>query len=270
MYGKLFESTFSGSMVGSGSDTFAVWAYVLAHQRGGTVELNPVIIGAIIGMEPEKAEKTIEALCAPDPRSRNKEHEGRRLIREGQFLYTVTGYPIYSKILNEADRREYFKIKKRESRARVKESTPVKDKSTKVNASTHSDADLEASVSKKSTSSHPSPNGSGAVEEVVAHYVSRRPKRRPGNKERACIEARFKEGMSVSDLKEAIDGALKAPFTNEQGKVFDSLELIVRNSAKVNQYRAMLEAPPPKEQRPYGQGVSRGELPSAKNYSPWG
>lgn len=152
MYGKLFESTFTGSMVGSGAATFAVWAYVLAHQRNGSVELNATIIGTVIGMAPGDVAATIDGLCAPDPRSRNKAHDGRRLIQEGEYLYTVTGYPAYSKIQDENARREYFKVKKRESRARVKESKTVKDKSTKSNVSTHSEADSDAEAGVDSSS----------------------------------------------------------------------------------------------------------------------
>lgn len=80
----------------------------------------------------------------------------------------------------------------------------------------------------------------GDVDAVVEHYLAKRPKRRPGNVERNAIAARLKEGFTVPELCEAIDGCLASPFTNDAGKTFDALELIVRNSAKVNQYRSSL------------------------------
>ena len=49
MYGRIFESMFTGSMVGSGPLVFAVWAYVLAHERDGLVELNLLLFATIIG-----------------------------------------------------------------------------------------------------------------------------------------------------------------------------------------------------------------------------
>lgn len=258
MYGKFFESTFTGSMYGSGPAVFAIWAYVLANQRNGSIELNPRMLASIIGMAEDEARATIAKLCDPDPESRNKEHEGRRLVREGEYLYTVTGYPIYSKILNESDRREYFKLKKRESRARVKEerqkSKTVKDMSTMSNMSTHSDASSDASVSNGSTHSHPS-SDSGDVAEIVAYYVAQRPKKRPGASERAKVAARLKE-FSVAELKEAIDGCLADPFVNEAGKVFDGLELIMRSSAKVEQYRTKPQHREHAGNAPYSQGIS--------------
>lgn len=111
------------------------------------------------------------------------------------------------------------------------------------------------------------------VEDVVAYYVSKRPKRRPGLKERAKVEQRLKEGFTVEQLKEAIDGCLARPFTNDAGKTFDGLELICRDSAKVEQFRAAPKTAIPKpHETPYGQGVSRTELPTggSKPYSPWG
>jgi len=238
VYGKLFESTFTGSMVGSGSDVFAVWSYVLANQRKGIIELNPKILATVIGMSEESAAATIAKLCEPDPRSRNKAHEGRRMIREGEYQYIVTGYPIYSKIMSEDERKEYNRVKKQESRARQK-STDVIDRSTKSRMSAHTDADASSDAdAKPSTTSSPS----APVEEVVSHYRTKRPRTRPGAKERALITSRLKEGFTVPELKEAIDGCLARPFTNDAGKTFDSLELIVRNSAKVNQYRSQVAA----------------------------
>ena len=264
MYGKLFESTFNGSMVGSGPEIFAVWAYVLAHVRNGSVELNSRIIATVIGMEEASVVRAIETFCAPDQRSRNKAHEGRRLIRSGEFLYKVTGWAMYSKILDEDDRREYFRMKKRESRARAKVSTSVKDKSTSVKdkstivkPSTHTDTEKTRSTSSSvsapssglstnpQTTPHPSPSGSGApspVQDVVDFYVAKRPSRRPGAKERSCIAQRLKEGFTVAELCEAIDGCLAKPFVSDSGKVFDGLELICRNSAKVNQFRSQSAA----------------------------
>ena len=72
--------------------------------------------------EPEK--KIIEALkdlMKPDPRSRCKEDEGRRLVREGQFLCRVPSYEEYRQIWNKESRREYLKLAKRRQRAKEKE-----------------------------------------------------------------------------------------------------------------------------------------------------
>lgn len=118
MYGKFFASAFTGSMFGAGADVFAVWAYVIANTVDSQVELNPTLLAATIGATPERMEAAIAALCAPDPRSRSKECEGRRLVREGEYAYRVPTYEAYRSIRSEDDRREYNRIKKAEQRAR--------------------------------------------------------------------------------------------------------------------------------------------------------
>lgn len=123
MFGKFFASTFTGSMMASGPDVFAVWAYVIAHAQNSHVELNPRLLAAIIGSTPERMQAAIDVLCQPDPHSRSKDMDGCRMRRDGEYLYLVVNHERYRKIRNEEDRREYNKIKKREQRAR---STGVK------------------------------------------------------------------------------------------------------------------------------------------------
>ena len=109
MYGKHFTSTYSGSMYGAGVCVFAVWGYVIAHTKGGQVELNPKALAGVLGCTPGEVEAAIEYLCSPDPQSRNKEHEGRRLLRVGEFAYDVPSYEHYHGIRDENDRREYMR-----------------------------------------------------------------------------------------------------------------------------------------------------------------
>ena len=117
MFGKLYSQTFSGSMVGKGSTVFATWAYVVAHTKPpGIVELNPVLIAAQIGTTAADVESAIEYLCAADPNSRTPDHEGRRMIREGQFQYSVPNYMRYRGLRNEEERREQDRERKRRSR----------------------------------------------------------------------------------------------------------------------------------------------------------
>jgi hypothetical protein len=120
MYGKMFASTFTGSMMGAGPEVFAVWAYVIANAWGGQVELNSALLSAVLGCEKGQVEKAIEYLCAPDDNSRTDDEDGRRLIREGQFAYRVVNHGKYRQIKNEVDRREYNRIKQQEHRARAK------------------------------------------------------------------------------------------------------------------------------------------------------
>jgi hypothetical protein len=125
MYGKHFSSMYSGSMVGAGAIRFALMGYVIAmmkpdREHGAVVELNPVLLGAILGETQEDMVKAIEFLCSPDPNSRSKESGGRRLERLGQFEYRVVNGRKYMQIRNEDDRREQNRLNKQAERDRKK------------------------------------------------------------------------------------------------------------------------------------------------------
>lgn len=115
MYGKHFESLYEGSMVGSGAVVFAVWGYVIAKMKpdkevGAQVTLNARLLEAILGETEEKIQTAIEFLCAPDPRSRTKTEEGRRLVRLGEFDYRVVNGAKYRWIQDEDSRREQNRV----------------------------------------------------------------------------------------------------------------------------------------------------------------
>lgn len=122
MYGKHFASMYERSMIGSGAIVFAVWGYVIATARpdkrvGAQVTLNPVLLGAILGESEGDVVKAIEFLCSPDPRSTSKEHEGRRLVKLGEFDYQVVNYEKYRAIRDEESRR----AQNREAQARFRD-----------------------------------------------------------------------------------------------------------------------------------------------------
>jgi len=145
-YGKIFASTFSGSMYGAGPEVFAVWSYVIANTIDSQVELNPLKVGHCLGMKPEDVKAVIEKLCSPDLGSNNKQHEGRRLIKEGEFAYFVVSHSIYRAMRNEDERREYNRKKQAECREKRKLSLTVIDKSA-VSAKAEAEAEAEAEAS---------------------------------------------------------------------------------------------------------------------------
>lgn len=144
MYGKFFSSTFTGSMFGAGSDVFAVWGYVIANTVNSSVELNPKMLAAALGTEVHKVEMAIEFLCRPDPASRNKDHDGCRLIHESAFQYKVVSHAHYRSIQNEEERREYNRRKQQESRSRRK----------KTKVSKHGVIDSQSQLPKSKMSAH--------------------------------------------------------------------------------------------------------------------
>lgn len=117
MYGKFHSTCFTGSMYGSSLATFAVWGYAIAcADAKGFVELNPRSLAGTFNCEPKEVESAIAYLCAPDPQSRTPADEGRRLVREGQFLYRIVNYATYRAIRTTDDRLAYQREWDRENR----------------------------------------------------------------------------------------------------------------------------------------------------------
>lgn len=113
-------------MVGSGAITFAVWAYILAKmkpdRRDGKfyVEVNPKLLSGILGELEEQVEEAVSFLQAADSKSRSREQDGRRIVREGQFLYWVVNGAEYQKMDSHERRREYQRQKQAEYRRKKK------------------------------------------------------------------------------------------------------------------------------------------------------
>lgn len=125
MYGKVFGSLYTGSMIGAGPVPFALMPYVIANSVpdeavGGHVELNPKLLATIFGCSEQAVEEAIEFLCAPDPKSRSPEEGGRRLIRLGPYDYRVVNYAKYKAIKDEEQRREQNRVAQATFRAKNK------------------------------------------------------------------------------------------------------------------------------------------------------
>jgi hypothetical protein len=110
MYGKHFESMYEGSMYGAGVVVFAVWGYVIAFTHKSRVELNPRKLADTLGGKVEEIEEAIKKLQEKDPESRNKEYEGRRLVKEGEYQYYVPSWESYQNLKNEDARREQNRL----------------------------------------------------------------------------------------------------------------------------------------------------------------
>ena len=83
---------------------------------------------------------------------------------------------------------------------------------------------------------------------VIYNYwrLNLHPKARLGNKRRGVIQRALKL-YDVEDLKLAVDGCMNSAFhmgKNDEGKTFDSIELILRDEKHIEDFMAMGESPP--------------------------
>ena len=160
-FGKIFESTYTGSMVGSGPVVFAVWGYVIANTRPpGVVEINPIILAAMLGSTTESVQNALDFLQAEDARSRSKECGGRRLVGIGEFIYSVPTWQRYREARNDDERKEYMRDYMREYRLKIKETDVVKqcvNSSKPQLAKAEAEAEAEAEAKKEGREAHPTP-----------------------------------------------------------------------------------------------------------------
>jgi hypothetical protein len=110
-------------MRGKGSPFFAVWGYVISHMRPDRkpatemqVDLNPEIIAFLLGEKEEVVAAKISEMCKPDLKSRTPDLEGRKLVKLGEYTYTVVNGLTYRRIRNEEERNEYQRVKQAEYR----------------------------------------------------------------------------------------------------------------------------------------------------------
>jgi len=96
---------------------FAVWGWIIANARDGEVEINPRLLASVLGESREDVIQAVDFLCSPDPDSRTAEEDGRRLVKEGPFLYRVVTWEKYRKLLQKEAWKEAERERKRKARA---------------------------------------------------------------------------------------------------------------------------------------------------------
>ena len=117
---KLFSSITASTVWAEDSDTRVVWITMLAMaDRRGRVWASIPGIAGIARVSVPAARKAIAKFLAPDPDSRTKTDKGRR-IEEIDGGWRLINYVKYRELQDDEERREYFRVKKAESREAVK------------------------------------------------------------------------------------------------------------------------------------------------------
>ena len=122
MYVKMFKSIFDGSLYGQFEPTVVFMAMLVIAEREGIVDMTPEAIAARCGYPLKIVLQGIAELEKPDPRSRTPDEDGRRIVKledSRDWGWRITNYEKYEKIRSAEERREYFRLKKREQRAKL-------------------------------------------------------------------------------------------------------------------------------------------------------
>ncbi len=145
-YSKLFSSILASTIWEADMPTRIVWITLLAMSNAkGKVEGSVPGLATFARVPLEQCRAALANLKAPDPDSRSKEHEGRRIMDiEGGWF--IINYKKYRDQLNQEERREYLRVKQAEYRGKQK-STIVDDVSDKSTRLTQAEAEAEAEAS---------------------------------------------------------------------------------------------------------------------------
>lgn len=119
-YTKLFESILDSTIWAESAETRVVWITMLAmRNRNHVVEASLPGLAHRARVPLEAADKAVRKFLAPDKFSRSREHDGRRIERVDGGWMILNGEK-YRQKMNEAERREYQRVKQGEYRKRRK------------------------------------------------------------------------------------------------------------------------------------------------------
>ena len=147
-YTKLFGSIITSTIWCEDNETRLVWITMLAlKNQDHIVEGSVPGLAAMARVTVEQCQGALDKLKAPDPHSRTKDFQGRR-IEDFQGGWRILNGEFYRNKMNADERREYFRIKQAEHRARKKSVKDTSKMSKTVNdkytLSTQSEAEAEA------------------------------------------------------------------------------------------------------------------------------
>ena len=122
MYGKIFESIYDGSLAcGDWKALITFQQLIILADQDGVVDMTDIAIHRRTTIPLEIIQKGIEELLKPDPHSRSKDEDGRRLIlldSERDWGWVIVNYEHYRKLASAAERREQNRQSQQRSRAK--------------------------------------------------------------------------------------------------------------------------------------------------------
>jgi hypothetical protein len=143
---KLHEGIVKSSIMCESIHVRLVWLLLLAiADRDGYVEGAPSALARMFNVTPEQLADAFNVLTSPDPESRSKTEDGRRLVAAGNHRWLVVNYMHYRQLQSEEDRRE----KTRERVQRFRERHAMSHDVTPCNACNDiAEAEAEAEADK--------------------------------------------------------------------------------------------------------------------------
>lgn len=215
-----------------------LWWWLLGNKDDdGVVRQRELAIADGAKLPRATVEAALQKFSEPDPDSRTRDNDGRRIARTPEGFVRILNHELYySKDYSTPRWRRWKERQRANALANDPTPLPTKDKDKDNNGKqTRPAADAA------------SPAGAGLRADVVEVHDYWRSRLHPDAKaprkssKRFCrIKARLDEGFTVEQIKRAIDGCAGSEF-HRQNKHTD-IELICRDAAKLERFISLAPA----------------------------
>jgi hypothetical protein len=229
MYAKVFCQIFDSSIADNWQHRHVFEDLLKLADRNGIVDMTPEAIVARTRLPKEMVFEALDALGKPDPRSRSREEEGRRIVLidpERTWGWRIVNYCKYRDIKTEFDRKAYMASYMRNHRA-------LKRVKLESNGSLTESNVLNSSVSVSVSSSE---GGAGGIDHRTLHWLrssllklfkTTRGLTWPNDEEHMLVELVKRPGV-IAEFKEI------AAFKPKAGRYFpQSIRRLLENWDKV-------------------------------------
>jgi hypothetical protein len=128
-YTPLDRGLLTSTLLKEGPDVVAVWALILAStDKLGESDMQPSVAASLLRISDERARTAFALLSEPDPDSKNKEHDGRRILPRENGKWLVVSHAKYQYLASRAaaterNRRYEARLKEREAGAEATANT---------------------------------------------------------------------------------------------------------------------------------------------------
>ena len=152
MFAKVFRTILDGSLGTDHEARHGFMDLLTLANRDGEVDMTPEAIAAVTNVPVERVRAVLERLSSPDPKSRNPNAEGRRIvpIDEGRdWGWRIVNYHHYRGIHDQRERTAYFREYRRTERARKAAGNLSSPAFTSVHDIAEAEAEAEAEQEEK-------------------------------------------------------------------------------------------------------------------------
>ena len=123
MYVKIFAQIYDSSIAEDYLVRLVFEDFLILADKDGHVDMTAAAIARRTNVPLEVVNRAIEKLSSPDPESRSPNEDGRRIVLldpHRSWGWRIVNYPQYRNIRDDESRKEYFRDRKREQRAKSK------------------------------------------------------------------------------------------------------------------------------------------------------